>query len=120
MTSPADSPGTPRFRPADLMPDAPARIAALIDAEVAQFPTDTAQARATLDDFLAARIPPEPVEVQFSGGIYLDCWAVTRSNGRYTVVWLPLAGYFALCVDGQFGPLDIGVHGPAIACFASV
>ena len=109
-----------RFRPADLMHDAPARIEALIADEIARHPIDSYQARATLDDFLAARIAPEPVEVQFSGGIYLDCWAVTRSNGRYTVVWLPLAGYFALCVDGQFGPLDIGVHGPAIACFASV
>ncbi|MCC6001772.1 MAG: hypothetical protein JJU19_13055 [Pararhodobacter sp.] len=110
----------PRFRMADLMRDAPARIEAMIAAEIDTFDTTTPAARATLDDFLAHRIAPEPVEVQFSGGIYLDCFAVTRSNGRYTVVWLPLAGYFALCVDGQFGPLDIGVHGPAIAVFSSV
>lgn len=114
------APSGRRLRQADLMPDAPARIEAMIAAEVANHPVDTAQGRTTLDDFLAARIPPRPVEVQFSGGIFLDCWAVTRSNGRYSVVWLPMAGYFALCVDGQFGPLDIGVHGPAIACFASV
>ncbi len=115
MTAP-----TRRFRPADLMPEAPTQIEAMIAAEIAAFDTATPTARATLEDFLAHRIPPEPVEVQFSGGIHLDCFAVTRSNGRYTVVWLPLAGYFALCVDGQFGPLDIGVHGPALACFSSV
>lgn len=104
------------MRLADLMPDAPARIEAALAAELAQVPAD----HPWLADFRAARIPPEAVEVQFSGGIFLDAFAVTRSNGRYTVVWLPMAETFALVVDGQFGPLDIGVHGPALACFASV
>ena len=108
------------FRPADLMPEAPAQIEAMIEAERAAHDTSTPAGRATLADFLAHRIPPTPVEVQFSGGIHLDCFAITRSNGRYLVVWLPLAGYFSLCVDGQFGPLDIGVHGGAIAVFSSV
>ncbi len=98
------------------MSDAPSRIEGLLATELAAAGPD----HPYLLDFHAARIPPEPVEVQFSGGIFMDCWAVTRSNGRYTVVWLPMAGYFALCVDGQFGPLDIGVHGGALACFASV
>ena len=105
-----------RFRLADLMPDMPARIEGLIAAELAQVPPD----HPDLPDFLAARIAPEPVEVQFSGGIFLDAFAVTRSNGRYTLVWLPMAETFSLTVDGQFGPLDIGVHGPALACFSSV
>jgi hypothetical protein len=104
------------MRLADLMPDAPARIEGLIAAELAQVP----EGNPHLPDFLAARIVPEPVEVQFSGGIFLDAFAVTRSNGRYTVVWLPNADTFALTVDGQFGPLDIGVHGPALAVFSSV
>lgn len=102
------------MRVADLMPDAPARIEALLADELAGA---TPRIRA---DFAAARIAPEPVEVQFSGGIFQDCWAVTRADSRYRVIWLPMAGYFALCVEGQFGPLDIGVHGPALACFASV
>jgi hypothetical protein len=102
------------MRVADLMPDAPARIEALLAAEMARADP------ATRAEFDAARIPPEPIEVQFSGGIFQDCWAVTRAGSRYRVIWLPLAGYFALCVEGQFGPLDIGVHGPALACFASV
>jgi hypothetical protein len=104
------------MRLADLMPDAPARIEGALAAELAGVAPDDPH----LPDFLAARIPPEPVEVQFSGGIFLDAFAVTRSNGRYTVVWLPTAETFALAVDGQFGPLDIGVHGPALACFSSV
>lgn len=120
MNAPVPRGGAPRLRPADLMPEAPAQIEAIITAEIAAHDTTTPAGRTTLDDFLAHRIAPTPVEVQFSGGIYLDCFAVTRSNGRYSVVWLPLAGYFALCVDGQFGPLDIGVHGPAIAVFSSV
>jgi len=120
MSMAAPPTGGSRLRMADLMPDAPARIEALIAAEIAAFDTSSPAARTTLAEFEAARIPPEPVEVQFSGAIHLDCWAVTRSNGRYTLVWMPLAGYFSLCVDGQFGPLDIGVHGPALGCFASV
>lgn len=104
------------MRLADLMPDAPARIERRLAEELAAAPADDPY----LPDFLAARIPPEPVEVQFSGGIFLDAFAVTRSNGRYTVVWLPNADTFALTVDGQFGALDIGVHGPALAVFSSV
>lgn len=104
------------MRLADLMPDAPARIERRLADELARVPPGDPH----LPDFLAARIRPEPVEVQFSGGIFLDAFAVTRSNGRYTVVWLPNADTFALTVDGQFGALDIGVHGPALACFASV
>jgi hypothetical protein len=103
------------MRVADLMPDAPARIEARLAVEVAASPNHL-----HLKDFLAARVPPHAIEVQFSGGICQDCFAITKSNGRYTVVWLPLAETFALTVDGQFGPLDIGVHGPALAVFSSV
>ena len=63
---------------------------------------------------------PKPITVQFSGGLFQTCWMVTRSNGAYSVVYLPSAGYFSLCVDSDFGPLDIGVHGPALAVFGSV
>lgn len=116
MTPAGAQPAGRRLRLADLIPDAPARIEGQIAAELAATRPDNPH----LPDFLAARIVPEPVEVQFSGGIFLDAWAVTRSNGRYTVVWLPDNGPFSLTVDGQFGPLDIGVHGPALACFSSV
>jgi hypothetical protein len=108
------------MRVADLMPDAPELVEGLLASEIAGFDTSSPIAARILADFTASRIPPEPVEVQFSGGIFQDCWAVTRADARYRVIWLPMAGYFALCVEGQFGPLDIGVHGPALSCFASV
>ncbi|MBO9452100.1 hypothetical protein J7426_17625 [Tropicibacter sp. R16_0] len=98
----------------------PDRIGDLIAMEVAEFDVSSAQGAATLDAFERATCPPTQVEVQFSGGVMQTCWAVTRSNGDYRVIYLPLAGYFSLCVESQFGPLDIGVHGSAIGCFSSV
>lgn len=76
--------------------------------------------RVTLEDFRAHRQAPEEVEVNFSGGMTGICIAVTRPNGPYQVVYMPAAGYFSLCVRSQFGPLDIGIHGDAIACFGSI
>lgn len=117
---------------------APAAIAALVEREIrawdpgrlareAHEATDRLGAplperwyARTLEDFRAALCAPEPVTVNFSGGITQACWTVTRANGPYRVIYLPGAGYFALCVDSAFGPLDIGVHGDAIGCFASV
>lgn len=75
---------------------------------------------ATLADFEKAVVEPRLVTVNFSGGITQKCWSVTRSNGMYRVIFLPTAGYFSLCVESDFGPLDIGVHGDAIGCFGSV
>ena len=74
----------------------------------------------TITEFFELRIPSERVTVNFSGGIQKECWRVTHSNGSYSVVYMPDAGYFSLCVDSALGPLDIGVHGPAIRCFSSV
>jgi len=96
------------------------RIADLIAAEVVAAPRSSQTERVTLADFEAALVEPFETVVNFSGGITQRCWAVTRTDGCYRVVYLPLAGYFALCVDSDFGPLDIGVHGPALGCFASV
>lgn len=98
----------------------PDRIGDLIATEVAEFDASSAQGAATLAAFQRATCPPKRVEVQFSGGIMQTCWAVTQANGDYRVIYLPLAGYFSLCVESQFGPLDIGVHGSAIGCFSSV
>jgi hypothetical protein len=98
----------------------PDRIRDLIEMEMAEFDASAAHGAATLAAFERATCPPKQVEVQFSGGVMQTCWAVTRSNGDYRVIYLPLAGYFALCVESQFGPLDIGVHGSAIGCFSSV
>jgi len=98
----------------------PDQISAMIDAEVAQYDTTTRSRAKTLEAFVAARRAPKPVTVNFSGGITSTCYSVTRSNGDYRVIYLPLAGYFSLCVESDFGPLDIGVHGPAIDCFGSV
>jgi hypothetical protein len=92
----------------------------MIDAEIASYDTKTPDRAAVLRDFVAARRVPKLVTVNFSGGLTQKCYSVTRPNGDYRVIYLPLAGYFSLCVESAFGPLDIGVHGPAIECFASV
>ena len=101
----------------DSGPDA---IKALIAAEIAGFHGGGQAGRITLAEFRAALMEPEAVSVQFSGGLVGGCWAGTRANGPYRVVFMPAAGYFSLCVEGPFGPLDIGVHGKAIDCFGSV
>lgn len=95
----------------------PERIDLMIQSELSEAALDQAR---LLEAFQAARCTPYEVTVTFSGGITQRCWQVTRSDGDYSVVYLPLAGYFALCVDSAFGPLDIGVHGPALGCFGSV
>ena len=98
----------------------PERIDLLIQTELAEEDrTDVGTVR-LLDAFEAVRCLPHEVTVQFSGGLMQRCWQVTRSDGDYSVVYMPNAGYFALCVDSAFGPLDIGVHGPALGCFGSV
>mgnify|MGYP000674037959 CR=1 FL=1 len=63
---------------------------------------------------------PREVTVNFSGGITQTCWSVAKGDGDYRVIYLPTAGYFSLCVESDFGPLDIGVHGSALGCFGSV
>ena len=98
-----------------------ARIDALIDAELEAARSSADRVlRRTAEDFLARRRPPREVTVNFSGGITQPCWSVSRGDGTYRVVYLPTAGYFSLCVESDFGPLDIGVHGPALGCFGSV
>ena len=110
------------------MTDVTAQVVAdIVEAEIAAFdPAEKAAqqrssedaCRATLADFQAARIPPVPVRATFSGGLTNTCWLVTR--GEYRVAYMPKAGYFTLLASSDFGPLDIGVHGPAIDCFAAV
>lgn len=95
------------------------RIRAAIKADLSDAPVDEV-GQATLRDFAAMRREPKAVDVQFSGGVMGQGWVVTRPNGPYVVVYLPQAGCFSLCVEGPFGPLDIGVHGNAIGCFGSV
>lgn len=95
-------------------------VTLLVDTEIAGFVIDTTGAQMLLDEFRALRVTPKPITVNFSGGITQTCWITTRSNGAYCVVYLPTAGYFSLCADSDFGPLDIGVHGPAIQCFSAV
>lgn len=99
----------------------PDRIAELVETEIAAFDTSLPHNQATLDDFNRLRVrKPAQISVQFSGAIIQKCWSVTRSNGSYQVIYLPTADYFSLCVNSDFGPLDIGVHGPALKVFASV
>jgi len=96
------------------------RIEAMIGDEIVEAPITTQAECNTLVAFQSALVPPFETTVNFSGGITQRCWSVTRTDGSYRVVYLPLAGYFSLCVESDFGPLDIGVHGPALGCFASV
>lgn len=98
----------------------PEQIKALISGEIAAYPVDDRSGRMTVEAFRAALREPRPVTVNFSGGITQTCWSVTRGDGCYRVIYLPSAGYFSLCVESDFGPLDIGVHGDAIGCYASV
>ncbi len=97
-----------------------ARIDALLDAEMRTFKADTRMRSGSLAAFAKARIRPRPVTVNFSGGLVNRCFSVTRTDGDYRVIYMPKADYFALCVESVFGPLDIGVHGDAIACHSSV
>ncbi|MCB1405152.1 MAG: hypothetical protein KDK01_02555 [Rhodobacteraceae bacterium] len=95
-------------------------IEARLDAEMQAFVADTRLRRGSLAAFAQARIRPRPVTVTFSGGLQHRCWSVTRTDGDYRVVYMPRADYFSLCVESAFGPLDIGVHGGAVACHSSV
>ncbi len=93
----------------------------MLDAEIAEArkgPDPIMQRVA--DAFQDLRRTPHEVEVNFSGGLTQRCWSVSRGDGTYRVVFLPLAGCFSLCVESDFGTLDIGVHGPALGCFGSV
>lgn len=92
------------------------RVAAELAAVRPKTPTEQRE----VADFRAALAEPKSVDVTFSGGMTQTCWQVTGTDGCYSVVYMPRAGYFSLCVDSAFGPLDIGVHGEAMACFASV
>lgn len=98
----------------------PDRIKDIIRREIDDYYVDSEEKLATLDAFRAAFREPSSITVNFSGGIRQKCWSITKSDGAYRVVYLPSAGYFSLCVESDFGPLDIGVHGSAIGCFSSV
>ena len=98
----------------------PGQVTAMIDAEIEDYDADTPAKAELLDEFIKAREVPTLVSVSFSGGLSQMCYAVTRPTGNYRVIYMPLAGYFSLCVESAFGPLDIGVHGAAIDCYASV
>lgn len=97
------------------------RIDVLLDAEVAEaLACDEQVTRRTAQAFQQSRREPREVSVNFAGGITQRCWSVSHGDGTYRVVYMPTAGYFSLCVESDFGPLDIGVHGPALGCFGSV
>ncbi len=98
----------------------PEQIKTLIAEEIAAYPVGGRAGRMTLEAFKENLRAPRLVTVSFSGGITQKCWSVTRGDGCYRVIYLPTAGYFSLCVKSDFGPLDIGVHGDAIGCYASV
>lgn len=96
-------------------------VTRLVDDEVASRDKTEQGAAMLLAEFARLRVKrPRPVSVTFSGGLTQTCWMVTRSDGAYSVYYMPKAGYFSLCVDSDFGPLDIGVHGPALKCFEAV
>ena len=97
------------------------RVSALVEAELSEAlgGTDVILCR-TAAAMRAVLCPPRKLEVTFPGGLVQDCWSVTRGDGDYRVMYMPVAGYFSLCVESDIGPLDIGVHGSALGCFGSV
>lgn len=96
-------------------------VTRLVEEELAGFVVQSRADRMLLEGFARLRVRrPRPITVNFSGGLTGTCYSVTRSDGDYSVLFMPMPGYFSLCVDSVFGPLDIGVHGPALGCFASV
>ena len=97
------------------------RIEAMIAEEIVEAPIGTQTECNTLVAFQSRTgANRSRRRCSFSGGMTQRCWSVTRTDGSYRVVYLPLSGYFSLCVESDFGPLDIGVHGSALGCFASV
>ncbi|MGZ2256130.1 hypothetical protein [Roseobacter sp. A03A-229] len=97
------------------------RVSGLVEAELAEALDGTdMDLRKTAELMREVLCPPRKIKVNFSGGITQDCWSVTRGDGDYRVMYMPVAGYFSLCVESDFGPLDIGVHGTALGCFGSV
>ncbi|AXI48108.1 hypothetical protein C1J03_20155 [Sulfitobacter sp. SK012] len=97
------------------------KIDALIDDELSMaLSSKDRVTRKTAQAFVQTRRTPREVTVNFSGGMAQTCWSVSKGDGTYRVVYLPTAGYFSLCVESDFGPLDIGVHGPALGCYGSV
>ena len=103
------------------MGEVEARIGERAAAEVAGFDASGRAAALTLAEFRARQVArSRPVRVNFAGGVQGTGWTVIRSDGCYSVLYLPGEDVFSLCVDSDFGPLDIGVHGAALACFASV
>ncbi len=98
----------------------PERIKDIIRREIDEYVVDSEERLATIDAFRAAFREPSEIIVHFAGDVRQTCWAITKSDGDYRVVFLPRSGYFSLCVESAVGPLDIGVHGSAIGCFSSV
>lgn len=97
------------------------RISALIEADLQEAEAGSDEMlRKTAHAMRAVLCTPRETQVNFSGGLVQRCWSVTRGDGDYRVIYMPVAGYFALCVESDFGPLDIGVHGSALGCFGSV
>ncbi|MCV3271466.1 hypothetical protein [Roseobacter sinensis] len=97
------------------------RVSALVEAELDEAMQGIdMDLRKTAEAMREVLCPPRKIRVNFSGGIAQDCWSVTRGDGDYRVMYMPVAGYFSLCVESDFGPLDIGVHGSALGCFGSV
>ncbi len=103
------------------MSEVEARIGERVAGEMARFEASGRAGAMTLAAFKARRVRrSRPVRVTFAGGVEGTGWTVIRSDGCYSVLYLPGEDLFSLCVDSDFGPLDIGVHGGALACFASV
>jgi len=114
--------------------DGRSHIAALIESELHDYDPDAGNLRSVgqvvpmppdwhrllLAEFRAALIEPHEVEALFCGGMTQICWAVTRSNGSYRVIYIPSAELFSLAVESKYGPVDIGVHGDALSVFGSI
>lgn len=95
-------------------------ISSLIEAELANNATTGEIDTTTVRSFKEHLIACDEILVNLHGGIQTTGWTVTGADESYQVVYLPEKECFSLCVTSALGPIDIGVHGRALHCFAAV
>ena len=84
------------------------RVKKIIEAEVKAASQMTPQDRGTVSSFRDALVQPYDTEVNFSGGTMQRCLTVTRTDGTYRVVYMPVAGYFPCASRARLARSTLG------------
>ena len=95
-------------------------VSSWIEAELASNTTTGEIDKMTVRWFKEQLITCDEILVNLHSGVQTTGWTVTEADESYQVVYLPEKGCFSLCVPSALGPIDIGVHGRALHCFAAV